>query len=102
MPGRCTCFLNSQGRPLVGGSLGPRLKRYARAAAIKKRVCFHTFRHSCATHLLKRGADVRYIQALLGHADLSMTQRYTRVETSDLRAVLRRCHPRERSFQEER
>ncbi len=56
----------------------------------------HLLRHTCATHLLKGRADIRHIQRLLGHERLSTTERYTRVEVSDLRAVVRRCHPRER------
>jgi hypothetical protein len=59
-------------------------------------VSCHTFRHSVATHLLQGHADIRHIQALLGHASLSTTERCTRVEISDLRAVLKRAHPRGR------
>jgi integrase/recombinase XerD len=63
---------------------------------MKKRVSCHTFRHSVATHLLRGGADIRHIQALLGHRSLQATERYTRVEVSDLREVVRRAHPRGR------
>ena len=56
----------------------------------------YVFRHSVATQLLKRGADIRHIQVLLGHASLSTTERYTRVEISDLQAVVKRAHPRRR------
>lgn len=63
---------------------------------MKKHITCHTFRHSVATHLLKGHGDIRHIQALLGHASLSTTERYTRVEVSDLREVLRRAHPRGR------
>jgi integrase/recombinase XerD len=55
----------------------------------------HLLRHTCATHLLKGRADIRHIQRLLGHESLKSTERYTRVEVGDLRAVLARCHPRE-------
>ena len=71
--------------------------RYAEAAGIKKHVTPHTFRHTCATHLLKGHASVRHIQALLGHKSLDSTQIYTRVEVGDLKRELRRCHPRERA-----
>jgi site-specific recombinase XerD len=57
----------------------------------------HLLRHTCATHLLKGRADIRHIQRLLGHESLATTERYTRVEVSDLRAVIRRCHPREKN-----
>ncbi|MDH3228037.1 MAG: tyrosine-type recombinase/integrase [Thermoleophilia bacterium] len=67
---------------------------YANQARIKKHVTCHTFRHSIATHLLRGQADIRHIQRLLGHASLQTTQRYTRVEISDLRQVLARAHPR--------
>jgi integrase/recombinase XerD len=68
----------------------------AKKAGIEKHVTCHTLRHSCATHLLKGGADIRYIQALLGHACLGSTERYTQVEISDLSKVVRRAHPRGR------
>jgi len=70
--------------------------RYVKRARVKKHVTPHTFRHSMATHLLKGGADIRHIQALLGHSRLSSTERYTRVEIEDLRQVIRRAHPRGR------
>jgi integrase/recombinase XerC len=56
----------------------------------------HVLRHTCATHLLKGGADVRHVQQLLGHRRLDTTALYTRVDISDLQAVVRRAHPRER------
>lgn len=65
-------------------------------AGLKKHVTPHTLRHTVATHLLKGRADIRHIQALLGHASLGTTQRYTRVEVSDLKAVIDRAHPRGR------
>ena len=67
-----------------------------RHAKIKKCVTAHVFRHSVATQLLKRGTDIRHIQVLLGHASLATTERYTRVEISDLQAVVKRAHPRGR------
>ena len=71
-----------------------RLRRWAKRAEIKKHVTCHTFRHSVATHLLKNRADIRHIQALLCHQSLKSTERYTRVELSDLRKVIARAHPR--------
>jgi site-specific recombinase XerD len=68
----------------------------ARKAGIEKHATCHTLRHSVATHLLKGGADIRHIQALLGHSSLAATERYTHVEISDLSRVLRRAHPRGR------
>ena len=73
-----------------------RLRRWAKRAEIKKHVTCHTFRHSVATHLLKGRADIRHIQALLGHASLATTERYTHVEIQDLKEVVRRAHPRGR------
>jgi integrase/recombinase XerD len=66
-------------------------------AEIGKTVTPHILRHSCATHMLRRGAGLRQIQKLLGHSQLSSTEHYTRVEVSDLRKLLARCHPREKS-----
>lgn len=71
------------------------LRKCVKRAGIKKYVSFHLFRHTCATHLLRAGADLRVIQTLLGHAKLDTTAIYTRVEVSDLQNTLRRCHPRE-------
>ena len=70
------------------------IRRRARAARIKKHVTCHTFRHSVATHLLRGGADIRHIQAILGHAYLSSTQIYTHVDLSDLKRAVSRAHPR--------
>jgi integrase/recombinase XerD len=89
-------FVGDQGGWLHRAVLSRMVKTYAERAGIKKHVTCHTFRHSVATHLLKGRADIRYIQALLGHSSLGTTQRYTRVEISDLAEVLRRAHPRGR------
>jgi integrase/recombinase XerD len=72
------------------------VKHYARIAGIEKKVTTHTFRHSCATHMLKGGADIRFVQKMLGHKQLSTTERYLKIEITDLKEVLERCHPRER------
>jgi len=91
-----TVFVSKNGKPLVPlGVLYP-LKKHARAAGIERVVTPHTLRHTFATHLLAGHADIRHIQAMLGHASVATTQIYTRVEVTDLKAVHRRCHPRER------
>ena len=89
-------FVGGEGGWLYVAILSRILQRHATAAGVKKHVTCHTFRHSLATHLLKGGADIRHIQTLLGHASLGTTERYTRVEVSDLRRVLQRAHPRGR------
>jgi integrase/recombinase XerD len=84
---------------VYGGALSARQVR-RRLAELGARVGVglypHLLRHTCATHLLKGRADIRHIQRLLGHRSLATTERYTRVEVSDLREVIRRCHPREK------
>lgn len=75
--------------------LAARVRRLAKEAGLTKTVTPHVLRHSCATHLLKRGANLRHIQSLLGHAELDTTQRYTHLEVSDLARVIRDFHPRE-------
>jgi integrase/recombinase XerD len=94
--GARTLFLASRGGMLHRGELSRIVGSWAKRAGVTKAVTCHTFRHSVATHLLKGGADIRHIQALLGHASLQTTERYTRVEIQDLREVVRHAHPRGR------
>jgi integrase/recombinase XerD len=89
-------FLSDKGGKLQRAVVSRIIARRATAARVKKHVTCHTFRHSVATHLLRHGADIRHIQALLGHACLSTTELYTRVEVSDLARVVARAHPRGR------
>jgi integrase/recombinase XerD len=94
--GQRTLFLTTQGHPLNNARLGEIVRRWAGEAKVKKHVTCHTFRHTLATHLLRGRADIRHIQQLLGHGSLQTTERYTRVEISDLKAVIARAHPRGR------
>jgi integrase/recombinase XerD len=87
-------LLNARGEPLSRVGAWGIVKRCARRAAITKRVTPHTLRHSFATHLLEGGADLRAVQEMLGHADLSTTQIYTHVDREYLRSVHKRFHPR--------
>ncbi len=86
-------FLNSKGRRLTDRGVRFILSAYLQTANLGKRVTPHTFRHSFATHLLDRGADIRAVQELLGHASLSTTQVYTHVGLERLKKVYRRAHP---------
>ncbi len=94
--GLTTVFVSKNGCPLLPLGVIYPIRKYAEQAGIERRVTPHTFRHTFATHLLAGRADIRYIQAMLGHASVATTQIYTRVEVADLKAVHRRCHPRER------
>lgn len=87
-------FLAPRGGRMHRDTVNDVVHGWAGKAGIKKLVTCHTLRHSAATHLLKGGADIRHIQVLLGHASLQSTERYTRVEISDLKEVIRRAHPR--------
>ncbi len=88
-------FLNRRGKPLTRQRVWQMLKRYALKGGLDpSRVTPHVLRHSFATHLLEGGADLRTVQALLGHASLSTTQIYTHVQAETLRRVHARYHPR--------
>ncbi len=87
-------FLNARGRPLGRVGAWGIIRRCAERAGIEKRVTPHTLRHTFATHLLEGGADLRAVQEMLGHADLSTTQIYTHVDREYLRTVHKKFHPR--------
>lgn len=87
-------FLNARGTTISRVGIWGVIRKCARAAGITKRVTPHTLRHTFATHLLEGGADLRAVQEMLGHADLSTTQLYTRVDREYLRTVHRTYHPR--------
>jgi integrase/recombinase XerD len=87
-------FVNTRGRRLSRESVWKLVKRWTEAAGVSERVTPHTFRHSFATHLLEGGADLRVVQALLGHASISTTQLYTHLTGERVREVYARAHPR--------
>jgi integrase/recombinase XerD len=87
-------LLNARGQPLSRVGAWGVVKRSAERAGITKRVTPHTLRHSFATHLLEGGADLRAVQEMLGHADLSTTQIYTHVDREYLRSIHKQFHPR--------
>ncbi len=87
-------LLNARGHPLSRVGAWTIVKKRAAQAGVTRRVTTHTLRHSFATHLLEGGADLRAVQEMLGHADLSTTQIYTHVDREYLRTVHRKFHPR--------
>jgi len=87
-------FLNRFGKPISRQGIWMAIKQAAKTAGIRKTVKPHTLRHSFATHLLERGADLRVVQELLGHASIATTQIYTHVDRARLKAIHARFHPR--------
>jgi len=91
-------FLNRSGKRLSRQYVWKMIKKYVLLAGVNRSISPHTFRHSFATHLLEGGADLRSLQLLLGHADISATEIYTHVQGERLRSLHRQFHPRSKTF----
>jgi len=92
-----TLFITRRGKPLDDQTLYKTVVNVTKGAGIERHIKVHTIRHTCATHMLNHGADIRYVQELLGHACLTSTQVYTHVSINKLKETHRRHHPREQA-----
>jgi integrase/recombinase XerC len=92
--GETALFLNYQGRRITSRSVERIVDKYIRLTAVKRKISPHSLRHSFASHLLGRGADLRVIQELLGHESLATTQKYTHLNLGQLMDVYQKSHPR--------
>ncbi|MBF0117921.1 MAG: tyrosine-type recombinase/integrase, partial [Desulfobacterales bacterium] len=86
-------LLNRFGEKILANTIWIIIKRCVSAAGLKKNVNVHTFRHTCATHMLKNGAPIRHLQEMLGHESLESTQIYTQVTINDLKEIHDKYHP---------
>lgn len=92
---RLVFLSNYEGKPLNQTSVNKYLQIFCKRCGIKKTISSHCFRHSYGTHLLENGADIKHVSELLGHSNLSITERYTRLNPQYLREVINKFHPRE-------
>jgi len=92
-------FVSARGKALNKNVLSELISGYAEKAKVKKHITCHSWRHTCATHLLKNRANLRHVQEILGHRSLATTERYLHLTIADLKEAHRRFHPREKGME---